>query len=106
MTARVAVLTPDPIVLGQQAERAMEQFLAPAFEEVAEAYTIRLGEVAAAEPWATDKIVKLALANRVLKEVRAQVEYLITNGRLERDRKAAADKIAAIPIEKRRIANY
>lgn len=99
-------MTPDPIVTGQQAQRAMEQFLAPAFEEVASAYTQRLSEVAAAEPWATDKITKLAMANRVLKEVRAQVEHLIVNGRLEQDRKATADKIAAIPIERRRIANY
>jgi len=99
-------MTPDAIVLGQQAERAMEQFLAPAFEECAQAYTQRLSEVAAAEPWATDKIVKLALANRVLKEVRAQIEHLIANGRLEQDAKRTADKIAAIPTERRRIANY
>lgn len=99
-------MTPDPIVTGQQAERAMDQFLAPAFEEVAQAYTQRLSEVAAAEPWATDKIVKLALANRVLKEVRAQIEHLIANGKLEQDAKRTADKIAAIPIERRRIANY
>lgn len=99
-------MTPDPIVNGQQAERAMEQFLAPAFEEVAQVYTQRLSEVAAAEPWATDKIVKLALANRVLKEVRAQIEHLIANGKLEQDAKRTADKIAAIPIERRRIANY
>lgn len=99
-------MTPDAVVLGRQAERAMEQFLAPAFEEVAQAYTQRLSEVAAAEPWAADKIVKLALANRVLKEVRAQIEHLIANGKLEQDAKRTADKIAAIPIERRRIANY
>jgi len=42
----------------------------------------------------------------VLKEVRAQIEHLIANGRLEQDAKRTADKIAAIPTERRRIANY
>jgi hypothetical protein len=96
-------MTPDPIVLGQQAERAMEQFLAPAFDAVAAAYTDRLSEIASSEPWAADKIVKLALANRVLREVRNQIDALIAAGDVARAGKAQAEKIAAIPIERRRL---
>lgn len=96
-------MTPDPIVIGQQAERAMEQFLAPAFDAVAKAYTDRLSEIASSEPWASDKIVKLALANRVLREVRNQIEAVIADGRVAADLKAKAKKIDAIPIERRRL---
>lgn len=96
-------MTPDPIVIGQQAERAMEQFLAPAFDAVAKAYTERLSDIASSEPWASDKIVKLALANRVLREVRNQIEALIAAGDVARAGKAHAEKIAAIPIERRRL---
>lgn len=96
-------MTPDPIVIGQQAERAMEQFLAPAFDAVAAAYTSRLSEIAASEPWASDKIVKLALANRVLREVRNQIEAVIAAGDVAKADRAHADKIAAIPIERRKL---
>lgn len=96
-------MTPDPIVLGQQAERAMEQFLAPAFDAVTAAYTARLSEIASSEPWASDKIVKLALANRVLREVRSQIEAVIAAGDVAKAGKAQAEKIAAIPLERRRL---
>lgn len=96
-------MTPDSIVLGQQAERAMEQFLAPAFDAVAEAYTVRLSDIASTEPWASDKIVKLALANRVLREVRNQIEAVIAAGDVAKADRAHAEKIAAIPIERRKL---
>lgn len=96
-------MQPDPIVLGQQAERAMEQFLAPAFDAVAAAYTDRLSGIASSEPWASDKIVKLALANRVLREVRNQIEAVIAAGNVASAKKAHAKKIEEIPIERRRL---
>lgn len=96
-------MTPDSIVLGQQAERAMEQFIAPAFDAVAAEYTARLSEIASSEPWASDKIVKLALANRVLREVRNQIEAVIAAGNVARADRAHAEKIAAIPIERRKL---
>lgn len=98
-------MTEERVIIDRafRAKSARDEFYGPAFDTVNEVYLARLAEIAVAEPWATDKITKLAMAARVLKEVRAQVESIITAGEMAKATKAQADKIAAIPIEKRRI---
>lgn len=86
-----------------RAKSAMSEFLAPAFDTVADAYMQRMADIAVAEPWAADKITKLAMASRVVREVRTQIEALIIAGDLAKAEKAHADKIAAIPIERRKL---
>lgn len=98
-------MTEERIIIDRafRAKSARDEFYDPAFETVNEAYMARLAEIAVSEPWATDKITKLAMAVRVLKEVRAQVENIIVAGEMAKASKAHADKIAAIPVEKRRL---
>jgi hypothetical protein len=92
----------DPILHADAAQRALDEFLTPAFEHVVAAYTARLAEIAAAEPWASDKIIKLAMAIRVAREVRGQIEGVVSAGELAANAKAHADKIAQIPFEQRK----
>ena len=90
------------IARGQRAQMAMDEFFAPAFDAVVSTYTARLEQIATAEPWAADKIVKLALANRVAKEVRAQIEAVIHEGKVADADKARSQKIEQIPLAKRK----
>lgn len=90
-------------IRGQNARRAMEEFLAPAFDAVISTYMARLADIAAAEPWETGKIAKLAMAARVTKEVRTQIEAIVAAGDVARADRAHAEKIANIPDAKRRL---
>lgn len=88
---------------GFRAQMAMNEFFGPAFDAVTDAYMARLAEIAAAEPWATDKIAKLAIAARVAREVRAQIDAVIMAGAVAKAGREQADKIARIPVERRRL---
>lgn len=92
----------NTIARGQRAQMAMDEFFGPAFDAVVSTYTARLEQIATAEPWASDKIVKLALAARVAREVRAQIEGVIHDGQVADSVKAHAQKIEAIPLAKRK----
>lgn len=92
----------NTIARGQRAQMAIDEFFGPAFDAVVSTYTARLEQIATAEPWASDKIVKLALAARVAREVRAQIEAIVAEGQVADADKAYSQKIEAIPLAKRK----
>lgn len=87
----------------RRAQCALEEFLQPAFDVTRAAYMGRLAQIAAAEPWATDKISKLAIASRILDEVQAQIDAVVRDGDVARAEMVRAEKIEKIPTAKRRI---
>lgn len=95
-------MTQDQILAGQTATVAM-QHLAPAFEAVEGAYTRQLATIAAAEPWATDKIKALAFGLKVSKEVRLHIEAIVAGGDIAQANDTHTKKIAAMSPERRRI---
>lgn len=87
----------------RRADMAMEEFMGPAFEFARTAYMDRLAQIAAAEPWATDKIAKLAIATRILDEVKGQIVAVIHDGDVAKSEMIRAEQIEKIPHAKRKI---
>lgn len=87
----------------EQADAAMKQFLSPAFDVVRAEYLEKLAAIAA-KPLTADMragMEKLALAVKVVDEVRAQLTGLVMDGRIAQADTARAAQIAALPVEKR-----
>lgn len=63
------------------------------------AYLERMSSV---EPWEAGKLAKLAIANRITKEMDAAVRAIIDAGTVAAAMKAHTDRIEAIPEAKRR----
>lgn len=93
------------VARGEQARRALEDFLNPAFEAVISAYTDRLEAVAAKEPWEAAKITALANATRIAKEVHAQMVGLVQVGEHARASMVRVEKIEQLTPAKRRLLN-
>lgn len=91
---------------GHRAALAWEEFVEPALAALREAYMGRLTEIAADEPWSSDKIVKFAVATRVIDKVEAQIKAAIVNGLDARAKVEKAREIEDIPASKRKWLNY
>lgn len=87
----------------QQAERALKDHLAPAFALIEQVYTHRMAQVAAAEPWAVDKIRSLALALKVSQEVRSHIEAIVADGPVAEAAVTHLRKIETMSPQRRRI---
>jgi hypothetical protein len=88
----------------EQARAALDQFIGPALEVIRGDYMEKLADIAA-KPLNADMragMEKLALAVKVVDQVRIQIETLVRDGAVARQDKQRADKIAALPAEKRR----
>lgn len=97
--------TPEErIARGQQAERAMEQFLSPAFDYVVADYVRRLTEIASEQPWETDKIRKLAAATKIARTVQASIAAFVHDGEAALKEKRAADRMENMTDEQGRWA--
>ena len=70
----------DAIERGRRAKMALDEFLEPAFDAVIHAYTARIEEIAASQPWEGQKITSLANAARIAKSVKAQIEAIVYEG--------------------------
>lgn len=88
---------------GLRADAALKEFLGPAFDMIEQVYIERMAEVAAAEPWATGKISKLAIAYKVAQEVRGQIKWVALDGEAAAAEIRRQRKIEAIPEERRRL---
>ena len=88
-----------------RAQRALEEFLDPAFETAHAEYAERLKVIASKEPWATNKIAALANAARIVEEVRGQIVALVFDGEHAKQGKARAEKIEQLSPAKRRFLN-
>jgi maltoporin len=89
----------------EHARRAMEEFLAPAFEQARAAYAARMVEIAATTPWESGKITALANAVRIVDEVEAQIGAQVADGADARGKMIRADRIEALTPAKRRLLN-
>lgn len=88
---------------GLRAEAALKEFLSPAFGVAYAEYMARMAEIAAAQPWETAKISKLATAARVVREVEAQIISLVRDGEAARAEMTRQRKIESIPEERRKL---
>lgn len=87
---------------GYRAKSAMDEFLAPAMKALEAEYLVALTTLAASEPWATDKLTKLAVAQRVIKTVEQHIIAAVMDGEVASQNLERAKKIAALPEAKRR----
>ena len=90
---------------GQNAQRALVEFLDPAFEAVHEAYSQRLKEIATKTPWEAGKITALANATRIVEEVRNQIAALVHDGSHASSNMIRVEKIEKLSPAKRRLLN-
>lgn len=91
---------------GTRAALAMEEFIGPALEAVHAEYLERLTSVAASEPWASDKVVKLSVAVNVVRMVEAHLKAAIISGEHARTQINRAAEIERLPHAQRRWLNY
>lgn len=90
---------------GQNAQRALDEFLNPAFNAVVSLYSERLEAIAAKEPWEAGKITALANAVRIAKEVHGQIATLVFDGQAASNGLIRAEKIERLTPAKRRFLN-
>lgn len=90
---------------GQNAQRALDEFLDPAFRAVHEAYSARLKEIASTTPWEAGKITALANATRIIEETRAQIFALVADGKEAEGQTIRAEKIEKLSPARRRLFN-
>lgn len=95
------------IARAEQAKVALSEFLAPAFSLVRTDYMEKLADIAAKPLTDGNRagMEKLALAIKVVDQVRLQVEQVVNDGTVAGADKQRADKIADMPFEKRRWAD-
>lgn len=92
----------------EQADTAIKQFLAPAFDVVRAEYLEKLADIAA-RPLTNDMragMEKLALAVKVVDVVRAQLTGLVLDGALARDTAQRLAELDKLSPEKRRWAGF
>ncbi|HKR17649.1 hypothetical protein [Rhizorhapis sp.] len=95
-------MTPEQLAeRGRQAQQAFG-FLSPALDSIRAEYMEALTAVAAKEPWASDKIVKLAVARNVIDKVEAHLRAIIANGGVAEHQINRAREIAELPVAKRK----
>lgn len=90
---------------GRRAAEAHAEFIAPAIETIRAEYMEALTRLAASEPWRSDKIVKLAIAARVIDAVSAQMRAAMANGQAAQSDINRAREIEDLPAAKRRWLN-
>lgn len=89
----------------ENARRALEGFLDPAFAMLVNVYSARMEEIAAREPWEAAKITALANGIRIAREVKAQIEAQVYDGEVVKQSMIRAEKIEKLTPAKRRLIN-
>jgi hypothetical protein len=92
----------ERIARGHRAHAAMDEFLGPACDALRAEYMAALTKIAAGKPWETAMITKLAIAQRVIDAVEAQLRTAILDGGMAVQEKNRAERIAALPEARRR----
>ena len=77
-----------------------EQGLSDMLDLIGSTYIRRMSAV---EPWETDKLTKLAMANKITDQLRGLVKEIIVSGEIAAAAKRHADKIEQLPMRKRRL---
>ena len=66
---------------------------------IGETYLKRMSQV---EPWETEKLAKLAMANKITQQIDAMVQAIINDGKLQEHVQKRVKMIEAIPHKARR----
>lgn len=91
------------IQAAQDAETALKQHLAPAFEVVEGLYDERYSRVLDAEPWADEKLKALKQARLILRQVRSHIEAVVADGVVAEASSKHLRKIEQMSPQRRRI---
>lgn len=91
---------------GMRAAMAWDEFVEPALNAIAAEYMAALTSVAASEPWQSDKIVKLAVATRVIDKVQEHLRAAIMAGDSARAKIGRAHEIEQLPARKRKWIDF
>ena len=87
---------------GRRANEALETFLTPAFDFVHGQYLNRMKRVISEEPWNTQKIVALTMAQRVVEEVQKEIMIVVRDGDQVKRDMIRIEEIANLPAAKRK----
>ncbi len=87
----------------RRAQSALEKFVGPACEAARADYLAAMTQIAVNEPWATDKITKLAVAQNVIDMVEQHLRVAISEGKEAQRNADRAERIALIPERKRNL---
>lgn len=68
--------------------------------------TTYIERMSALEPWDTEKLAKLAMANKIAKQLDGFVMEIIGSGDVAAAAKRHREKIEALPLRKRRLLGY
>jgi len=93
----------ETIDRARRALAALEDFVGPACEAARADYFGALTHIAVTEPWATDKITKLAVAQNVIDMVEQHLRVAISEGTEAQRNADRAERIALIPERKRNL---
>lgn len=96
----------ERVARAERAERALEEFLNPAFDIAHEVYMGRLKDITSKTPWEANKIASLANACRVLEEVHSQVCGLVRDGEHAKSQMIRVEKIEAMSPVKAKWARW
>lgn len=66
---------------------------------IGETYLKRMSQV---EPWETEKLAKLAMANKIVQQVDAMVQAIINDGKVEEHAQKRVKQIESIPHARRK----
>lgn len=91
---------------GRRARLVMDEFLAPAFEQVQQAYSARLKEICANRPWDAGPISALANASRIVEEVEKQIVAIVLAGEAASKEIIRVEKVEKLTPAKRRLLGY
>lgn len=86
----------------RRAELAYDEFVKPALASIDQAYVERMKEIVGAEPWQTDKLTALVMAQRVVDAVAAQLKAVIIDGDMARKDLIRIETITSMPAARRR----
>ncbi|WP_093021165.1 hypothetical protein [Sphingobium sp. YR768] len=78
------------------------EFVGPALEALRSEYQVAHMKLCVDDPTATDKMIKLAVAQRVINAVEGHIKAAMADGAFAMSEKARADEIAKLPEAKRR----
>ena len=92
----------DAVAKGQSAKAELA-LVGEIMDSMEAGYTARMRDVAFAEPWASQKISNLAVALKVVVEVRHQLEMAVANGTAAESELIKYRNIEAMSPERRRI---
>lgn len=92
-----------------RAQKAHEEFVAPALKVIRDEYLAKLAEIAAKHPMRGEPLAmveKLSTALKIVDQIEVQIATLIRDGEVAKAEADRAGNIARLSTEQRRYASY